>query len=53
MGQTFVYKILAGHLVDGEIAAGGQIGIRMDQTLTQDATGTTAFLRQVTVVSVC
>ncbi|MHC4594777.1 MAG: aconitate hydratase [Planctomycetota bacterium] len=44
MGQTLVYKILSRHLVDGELAAGGQIGIRIDQTLTQDATGTTAFL---------
>ena len=44
MGQTLVYKILAGHLVEGKIAAGEQIGIRIDQTLTQDATGTTAFL---------
>ena len=44
MAQTLVYKILAGHLVDGKIAAGRPIGIRIDQTLTQDATGTTAFL---------
>ncbi len=44
MGQTFVYKILANHLVDGKLAAGQSIGIRIDQTLTQDATGTTAFL---------
>ena len=44
MGQTLVYKILSEHLVDGKIAAGEQIGIRIDQTLTQDATGTTAFL---------
>ncbi|MGB2809118.1 MAG: aconitate hydratase, partial [Sedimentisphaerales bacterium] len=44
MGQTLVYKILSEHLVDGKIAAGRQIGIRIDQTLTQDATGTTAFL---------
>ena len=44
MGQTLVYKILSRHLVDGKLAAGGQIGIRIDQTLTQDATGTTAFL---------
>jgi aconitate hydratase len=44
LGQTLVYKILSGHLVDGKIAAGEQIGIRIDQTLTQDATGTTAFL---------
>lgn len=44
MGQTLVYKILSEHLVDGKVAAGEQIGIRIDQTLTQDATGTTAFL---------
>ena len=44
MGQTLVYKILSSHLVEGELAAGEEIGIRIDQTLTQDATGTTAFL---------
>ncbi|MGD2095715.1 MAG: aconitate hydratase [Phycisphaerales bacterium] len=44
MGQTLVYKILGKHLVEGGLAAGEQIGIRIDQTLTQDATGTTAFL---------
>ncbi len=44
MGQTLVYKILAGHLVDGKVVAGQSIGIRIDQTFTQDATGTTAFL---------
>jgi len=44
LGQTLVYKILSKHLVDGKIAAGRPIGIRIDQTLTQDATGTTAFL---------
>jgi len=44
LGQTLVHKILAAHLVEGQLAAGGQIGIRVDQTLTQDATGTTAFL---------
>jgi aconitate hydratase len=44
LGQTLVYKILSRHLVDGRLAAGEQIGIRIDQTLTQDATGTTAFL---------
>ncbi len=43
MPQTLTYKILADHLVDGELAAGGEIGVRIDQTLTQDATGTTAF----------
>jgi len=44
MGQTLIYKILAKHLVEGKLAAGQQIGIRIDQTLTQDATGTTVFL---------
>ena len=44
MAETLLYKILAAHLVDGRLAAGEQIGIRIDQTLTQDATGTTAFL---------
>jgi len=44
LGQTLIYKILARHLVDGKIAASQVIGIRIDQTLTQDATGTTAFL---------
>ena len=44
LGQTLVYKMLSEHLVDGKMAAGEQIGIRIDQTLTQDATGTMAFL---------
>ena len=44
MAQTLTYKILSQHLVDGKIAVGEQIGIAVDQTLTQDATGTTAFL---------
>jgi aconitate hydratase len=44
LGQTLVYKILGEHLIEGRLAAGEQIGIRIDQTLTQDATGTTAFL---------
>ncbi|RKY23929.1 MAG: aconitate hydratase, partial [Planctomycetota bacterium] len=44
MEQTLIYKILAEHLVDGKLELGQEIGIRIDQTLTQDATGTTAFL---------
>lgn len=44
MGQTLIYKILSQHLVEGKVAAGTPIGIHIDQTLTQDATGTTAFL---------
>ncbi len=44
MGKTLTYKILEAHLVEGRLAAGEEVGIRIDQTLTQDATGTTAFL---------
>ena len=44
MPKTLTYKILEKHLTDGRLAAGEPIGIRIDQTLTQDATGTTAFL---------
>ena len=44
MGKTQVYKILNKHLIEGKLAPGERIGIRIDQTLTQDATGTTAFL---------
>ena len=44
MGKTLVYKILEQHLVEGRLVPGEEIGIRIDQTLTQDATGTTAFL---------
>jgi aconitate hydratase len=44
LGRTLIYKIISAHLADGEIAAGKEIGLTIDQTLTQDATGTTAFL---------
>ena len=44
MNQTLTYKILEKHLVEGSLVAGERIGIRIDQTLTQDATGTTAYL---------
>ncbi len=44
MGRSLTYKILSNHLVDGKLQIGRDIGIRIDQTLTQDATGTTAFL---------
>jgi aconitate hydratase len=44
MAQTLTYKILEKHLIDGTLATDEPIGIRIDQTLTQDATGTTAFL---------
>jgi len=44
VGYNVVQKILATHLVDGQLRPGTEIGIRIDQCLTQDATGTTAFL---------
>ena len=44
MGLTLTEKILKAHLVDGEFVKGNEIGIRIDQTLTQDATGTMAYL---------
>jgi aconitate hydratase len=44
MGKTLTHKILSAHLVDGTWAPGSEIGIRIDQTLTQDATGTMTYL---------
>ena len=44
MGMTLTEKILSAHLVEGEMVKGSEIGIRIDQTLTQDATGTMAYL---------
>jgi len=44
MGLTLTEKILKAHLVDGEFTKGEEIGIKIDQTLTQDATGTMAYL---------
>lgn len=45
MAKTLTQKILEGHLVAGEYEPGKEIGIRIDQTLTQDATGTMAYLQ--------
>ncbi|MBR5015383.1 MAG: aconitate hydratase [Clostridia bacterium] len=44
MGYTLSQKIIKNHLVTGEMIPGNEIGIRIDQTLTQDATGTMAYL---------
>lgn len=44
MGLTLTEKILSAHLVEGEMIKGTEIGIKIDQTLTQDATGTMAYL---------
>jgi aconitate hydratase len=45
MGKNLTYKILESHLVEGTLEAGTEIAIRIDQTLTQDATGTMAYLQ--------
>jgi aconitase (EC 4.2.1.3) len=45
MGQSLTQKILGSHLLHGNLNSGEEIGIRIDQTLTQDATGTMAYLQ--------
>ncbi|KTG08810.1 aconitate hydratase [Haloprofundus marisrubri] len=45
MGQTVTEKILADHLVEGELTPGEEIGIEIDQVLTQDTTGTMVWLQ--------
>ena len=45
MGKTITAKILEDHLVTGSLVSGADISIRIDQTLTQDATGTLAYLQ--------
>ena len=44
MAYTLAEKIINAHIVDGEPVRGSEIGLRIDQTLTQDATGTMAYL---------
>ena len=44
MGLTIAQKIIKAHLVGGEMNVGSEIALRIDQTLTQDATGTMAYL---------
>ncbi len=44
MGYTIAQKIIKNHLLSGEMKVGSDIGLRIDQTLTQDATGTMAYL---------
>jgi len=44
MDDTITGEILSAHLVEGKIAAGSEIGLAIDQTLTQDATGTMVYL---------
>ena len=45
MGYSIVQKIIKAHLLEGEMTAGSEIALRIDQTLTQDATGTMAYLQ--------
>jgi len=45
LARNLTYKILEEHLVSGKLEPGNEIGIRIDQTLTQDATGTMAYLQ--------
>jgi aconitate hydratase len=44
MGKTVAEKIIEAHLVKGKLEPGSEIAIKVDHTLTQDATGTMAFL---------
>ena len=44
MGLTLAQKLIKSHLVEGEMIPGQEIGLKIDQTLTQDATGTMAYL---------
>jgi aconitate hydratase len=45
VGDNLVYKILKSHIVEGELKAGDPIALKIDQTLTQDSTGTMAYLQ--------
>lgn len=45
MGKSITHKIIEKHLVSGEMVPGSEVGLRIDQTLTQDATGTMAWLQ--------
>ena len=44
MGKTVAEKIIAAHLLSGDMTPGSEVALRIDQTLTQDATGTMAYL---------
>lgn len=45
MGRNLAEKILSNHIVEGELRKGSSIGIKIDETLTQDSTGTMAYLQ--------
>ena len=44
MGSTIAQKIIKAHLLSGDMTVGSEVGLKIDQTLTQDATGTMAYL---------
>jgi aconitate hydratase len=44
MGKSIVEQVMAAHLVSGELAPGAEVALKIDHTLTQDATGTLAYL---------
>ena len=44
MGYTIAQKIIKSHLLSGDMTVGSEVGLKIDQTLTQDATGTMAYL---------
>ena len=44
MGMTIAQKIIKAHLISGEMTVGSEVALKIDQTLTQDATGTMAYL---------
>ncbi|MBE6979535.1 MAG: aconitate hydratase [Ruminococcaceae bacterium] len=44
MGKTIAQKIIAAHLISGDMTPGSEVALKIDQTLTQDATGTMAYL---------
>ena len=45
MGDNLTHQIILAHLVEGGLRFGEEIGLRIDQTLTQDATGTMTYLQ--------
>ena len=49
MGKTIAEKIIAQHLLSGDMTRGSEVALRIDQTLTQDATGTMAYLEFETI----
>ena len=51
MGLTLSQKIIQKHLLHGEMKAGEEIAISIDQTLTQDSTGTMAYLQLEAMLS--